>query len=81
MSHFKSNDLHNFTFRFSGKGAYTVVYRTDIRGDYWRAYITDMGIIDAILHSDYVRSADLERLYYLVKLHGCHYDLFGNQIG
>ena len=38
--------LTSFYFRFAGYGQYIVTYTTPIRGDYWRARINDMSLID-----------------------------------
>lgn len=41
-----------FEFRFAGYGVYVVTYSTPTRGDYWRARITDMSLIDETKNAD-----------------------------
>lgn len=72
----KANDLSNFSFTFAGYGHYKVTYKTG-RGDYWRALITDMTIIDATKNAELAKVADIKHLRYLCKLKGTHYHANG----
>ena len=72
----KANDLSNFSFLFVGSGHYKVTYKTE-RGDFWRALITDMTIIDATKNAEWAKVADIKHLRYLCKLKGTHYHANG----
>ena len=76
----KSNDLHNFKFIKNGSGSYFVYYFTEKRGDFWRATINDMTIIDATKNAEVARVKDILRLRYLVKLYGSHFGADGRRI-
>lgn len=80
MARFKSDDLHNFSFRFASYGAYLVTYTTDTRGDYWQARIEDMTLIDATKNADVARVKDIQALYNAVKRNGTHYRYDGTRI-
>ena len=58
-----------FDFHLAGYGRYIVTYTTPTRGDYWRAYITDMTMIAAF-----------RRLRDAVKNNGTHYRRNGEPI-
>lgn len=62
-----------FSFRFAGFGQYVVTYTTPTRGDYWRACITDMSLIDDTKNAEKPTGAALRRLRDAVKLNGTHY--------
>ena len=62
-----------FSFRFAGFGQYVVTYTTPTRGDYWRAFITDMSLIDDTKNAEEPTGAALRRLRDAVKLNGTHY--------
>lgn len=72
----KANDLTGFQFEFAGGGHYKVTYKTPVRGDFWINTITNMPLIDAVLHSDFVKLEDKKTLKRLVKK-GCHYNQYG----
>lgn len=72
----KANDLTGFQFKFAGGGHYKVTYRTPVRGDFWVNTITDMQLIDSLLHSDWVKLKYIKTLKRLVKM-GCHYNQYG----
>ena len=72
----KANDLSNFSFLLVGSGHYRVTYKT-WRGDFWRAVITDMTIIDATKNAEWAKVADIKHLRYLCKLKGTHYHANG----
>lgn len=72
----KANDLSNFSFLLVGSGHYRVTYTT-WRGDFWRALITDMTIIDATKNAEWAKVADIKHLRYLCKLKGTHYHANG----
>lgn len=74
MARFHSNDLHNFSFRLAGSGAYIVIYRTDFRGDFWEARIEDMVLIDATKNAETAKVEDIRALYHAVKRNGTHYN-------
>lgn len=80
MAHFRSDDLHSFSFRFQSYGAYVVTYTTDRRGDYWKARIEDMMLIDATKNADVARVKDIQALYDAVKRNGTHYRYDGTRI-
>ncbi len=75
----RANDLSNFTFKFAGSGHYKVIYKTPIRGDYWKALITDMTIIDATKNADWAKVEDIKHLMFLCK-RGTHYSKNGEVI-
>lgn len=77
MAHFKTNDLHNFSFRFAGYGAYYVTYTTDVRRDYWKARIEYMPLIDQTKNAEIARVKDIQALYDAVKRNGTHYSKSG----
>lgn len=62
-----------FSFRFAGFGQYVVTYTTPTRGDYWRACVTDMSLIDDTKNAEEPTGAALRRLRDAVKLNGTHY--------
>lgn len=72
----KANDLTGLQFEFAGSGHYKVTYRTPVRGDFWVNTITNMPLIDAILHSDWAKLEDIKTLKHLVKM-GRHYNQYG----
>lgn len=80
MAKFKSDDLHNFSFRFAGYGAYVVTYTTDRRGDYWKARINNMLLIDATKNANVAHVKDIQALYDAVKRNGAHYRYDGTRI-
>ena len=80
MSKMRSNDLHNFQFQIHGSGCYKVTYHTEKRGDYWVAYINDMGIIDDTRNADWAKVKDIEWLRHLVVTQGTHYSYWGAKI-
>ena len=75
----KANDLSNFSFLLVGSGHYRVTYKTE-RGDFWRALITDMTIIDATKNAEWAKGADIKHLRYLCKLKGTHYHANGQPL-
>ena len=72
----KANDLSNFSFLLVGSGHYRVTYKT-WRGDFWRALITDMTIIDATKNAEWAKVADIKHLRNLCKRTGTHYHANG----
>lgn len=62
MANFKSNDLHNFSFYVASYGAYIVIYTTDHRGDFWKARIEDMTLIDATKNAEIALVKDIQAL-------------------
>lgn len=68
----KANDLSKFSFAFAGYGHYKVTYTTG-RGDYWRALITDMMIIDRTKNAEWAKVDDIKQLRNLCKRNGTHY--------
>ena len=75
----KANDLSNFSFKRTGSGCYMVTY-TNKRGDYYKATINDMSVIDATLNSEWAKVKDIQHLHHLVKLYGIHYNYEGKKI-
>lgn len=69
-----------FEFRFAGYGVYVVTYSTPTRGDYWRARITDMSLIDETKNADEPTKAAWRRLRDAVKYYGAHYRRNGERI-
>lgn len=80
MARFHSDDLHGFSFQKVSSGAYMVTYSTPIRGDYWRARIEDMTLIDATKNAEVAKVKDIEALYQAVKRRGSHYNIYGELI-
>lgn len=80
MARFHSDDLHNFSFRFSGYGHYEVTYTTDQRGDFWKATINDMTLIDATKNAEIAKVKDIQALCNAVKRNGTHYRSNGERI-
>ena len=76
----KKNLYFSFSFRFAGFGQYVVTYTTPTRGDYWRARITDMSLIDETKNAEEPTGAALRRLRDAVKLNGTHYRRNGELI-
>jgi hypothetical protein len=76
----KANDLHNFRFELKGSGCVRVTYFTDKRGDFWRAYIDDMDIIDATKNAEWAKAKDIEWLRYIVIRQGAHYSYNGKRL-
>lgn len=66
-----------FEFEFVFHGHYTVTYRTPHRGDYWRALLTDMTLIDATHNEENPTTAAWKRLRKVVKTKGTHYSKGG----
>ena len=64
--------LENFEFTYKGPGHYVVKYTTG-RGDYWKALITDMTLIDATKNADVPTRKALKELRNAVKWKGLHY--------
>lgn len=74
-------DISNsFHFTFSGYGQYEVIYTTPSRGDYWRAHITDMSLIDDTKNADEPTATAFRRLRDVVKRVGTHYSKTGKII-
>lgn len=76
----RANDLHNFHFEWKGSGNCKVTYHTENRGDYWVAYINDMGIIDDTRNAEWAKVKDIERLRHLVIRNGTHYNCKNKKI-
>lgn len=76
----KPNDLSCFSFKFAGAGHYWVTYTTPWRGDYWKALITDMTIIDATKNAEWAKGVDIEHLRNVVKRKGSRYSKYGKRI-
>ena len=72
--------LTSFYFRFAGCGQYIVTYTTPTRGDYWRARINDMSLIDDTKNAEELTKAALYRLRDAVKYYGIHYRRNGEPI-
>lgn len=70
----------DFDFTFKGRGAYEITYTTPRRGDYWRAYITDMELVDDTLHEEEPTQAAWKRLRAKVKCSGTRYSKYGERI-
>lgn len=69
-----------FDFRFAGYGRYVVTYTTPKRGDFWRAHITDMTLIDDTKNAEAPTLAAFRRLRDAVKNNGTHYRRNGEPI-
>ena len=76
----KANDLSAFKFWPEPYGRYKVTYTTPLRGDYFVAHISDMTIIDATLHAEHAKAADIEHLARVVRATGRHYTCNGKLI-
>lgn len=76
----KKISLVSFDFRFAGYGQYIVTYTTSTRGDYWRARINDMSLIDDMKNAEEPTTAALYRLRDAVKYYGAHYRRNGEPI-
>ena len=75
----KANNLSGFSFTRAGSGCYLVTYQNR-RGDYYKAYINNMSVIDATLHANWAKAKDIQHLYYLVKNFGTHYNSKGKRL-
>ena len=74
----RANDLSRFSFKFVGSGHYMVTYSTK-RGDYYKALVTEMTIIDATKNAKWVRAIDINRLRSIVVQKGVHYHVDGTR--
>lgn len=68
----RANDLSKFTFYFRGYGHYLVTYTTE-RGDYYKALVTDMTLIDATKNAEHAKIRDIKALHSFVVRFGAHY--------
>lgn len=68
----RANDLSKFTFYFRGYGHYLVTYTTD-RGDYYKALVTDMTLIDATKNAEHAKIQDIKALRSMIVRFGAHY--------
>ena len=71
-----NNPLSKFTFNFVGHGHYKVTYTTE-RGDYWKATINDMTLIDDTKNSEEPKKKNINALRDRVKSVGSHYNKHG----
>lgn len=71
--------LSQFTFTREGYGAYRVKYATK-RGDWWRARIEDMTLVDATKNTDAPTQRALRDLRNAVKWNGTHYSKSGKNL-
>lgn len=62
-----SISIHDFEFRKSGHGYYTVIFKSPQTGKSWSNVISDMTLIDATKNSDKPKIKDLEKLKKIVK--------------
>ena len=74
----KANDLSKFTFKFLSWGRYRVIYSTE-RGDYYKALVTDMTLIDATKNADYAKLSDIKELRSMVVRNGIHFHKDGTR--
>lgn len=74
----RANDLSKFTFYFRGYGHYLVTYTTD-RGDYYKALVTDMTLIDATKNAEHAKIQDIKALYSMIVRFGAHYHKDGTR--
>ena len=74
----RANDLSKFTFCFRGYGHYLVTYATD-RGDYYKALVTDMPLIDATTNAEYAKLRDIKALHSMIVRFGAHYHKDGTR--
>lgn len=74
----RANDLSKFTFYFRGYGHYLVTYTTD-RGDYYKALVTDMPLIDATKNAEHAKICDIKALHSFVIRFGAHYHKNGTR--
>lgn len=74
----RANDLSKFTFSFRGYGHYLVTYTTD-RGDYYKALVTDMPLIDATKNAEHAKICDIKALHSVVVRFGAHYHKDGTR--
>ena len=74
----RANDLSKFTFYFRGYGHYLVTYTTD-RGDYYKALVTDMPLIDATKNAEHAKICDIKALRSVVGRFGAHYHKDGTR--
>lgn len=76
----KANDLSQFTFQFVGAGHYKVTYTTPNRGDYYKALITDMELIDNTKNAEWAKLSDIKHLRSVVIRNGSHYNSYGKRL-
>ena len=74
----RANDLSKFTFYFRGYGHYLVTYTTD-RGDYYKALVNDMPLIDATKNAEHAKICEIEALRSVVVRFGAHYHKDGTR--
>lgn len=74
----RANDLTGFSFKFVGSGHYMVTYETE-RGDYYKALVTDMTIIDATKNAEWAKLSDIKHLRSMVIRNGSHYHKDGTR--
>lgn len=58
----KKISISDFSFRFVGRGAYSVTYQSPITFKCWSVRTTDMPLIDATKNTDNPKKIDLIRL-------------------
>ena len=71
--------LERFSFKKIGYGSYLVAYTTR-RGDYYKAIIDDMTLIDSTLNAEYARMRDITALFDEIVSSGTHYAKDGSII-
>lgn len=76
---FKSDDLHNFSFKKVGSGCYKVTYTTE-RGDKYVYEVNDMTIIDDTIHAEIAKVSDIKHLASICRNNGTHYSKSGKLI-
>lgn len=59
--------LSDFTFKFEGKGAYTVTYTSPVTLKRWQKYITNMPLIDKTKNAEYPLIKHLNELKKICK--------------
>lgn len=74
----RANDLSRFSFEFCTWGHYLVTYRTD-RGDFYKALVTDMPLIDATKNAEWARLCDIKELRSMIIRNGTHFHKNGTR--
>jgi len=60
-------NISDFSFSFSGYGAYNVTYTSPVTGKEWTNRTTNMPLIDATKNADEPKKCDLEQLKRICK--------------
>lgn len=66
-----------FSCKPDGYGVYACKYETPIRGDYYKAKVFDLELIEAVKNNDYPTQAAMKRLRATIIATGTHFSNSG----